>query len=650
MRVTDPELVPDSPRRPAGRDFGLAALLAATALLAYFPALRGGLLWDDDAHITRPELRSLAGLGRIWGELGATQQYYPVLHSAFWVEQRLWGDRVLGYHLANLVLHALAAGLVVVVMRRLALPGAWLGGFLFALHPVGVESVAWISEQKNTLSAVFYLASALVYLGFDRTRRPAAYGLALALFVLALLTKTVTATLPEALLVVAWWRHGRLAWRRDVLPLTPWLALGAVAGALTAWFERTYIGAQGDAFTLSLAQRGLIAGRALWFYLGKTFWPTDLIFIYPRWQVDPGVWWQWLYPASALAAFAGLAVLARRRRGPLAGALYFAGTLFPALGFVNVYPFLFSFVADHFQYLARLGVLVPIAAGAGRLAGRLGSAQGEDPPPAIRWLGPAGAACLVAGLAWLTWRACGNYRDADTQYRAVLARNPDCWLAHYNLGISLEGRPDGLSAALEEYRATVRLEPGFADGHNNLAGALYRLNGDWAGAYREYREALRLRPTDAEAHNNLGNLLALVPARRSEAMSEFREALRLDPGMAQAHFNRANLLGASAASREEAIAEYRAALRLRPDYARAHNNLAILLAGLPDRQAEAIAEFRAALAADPANARIHQNLGVVLERVPGQRAEAQKELETALRLDPDLPAAREHLARLREGR
>jgi tetratricopeptide (TPR) repeat protein len=655
MRPNDSPIRSSVLGRLSRRDLGLAALLLSATLLAYLPALRGGLLWDDDAHVTKPELRTLAGLGRIWGEWGATQQYYPVLHSAFWVEQRFWGDQVLGYHLTNLVLHALAAGLVVGVMRRLALPGAWLGGFLWALHPVAVESVAWISEQKNTLSAVFYLASALVYLRFDRSRGPAAYGLALALFGLALLTKTVTATLPEALLVVAWWRHGRLAWRRDVRPLLPWLALGAAAGVLTAWFERTYIGAQGDAFTLSLAQRGLIAGRALWFYLGKTVWPADLIFIYPRWQVDPGVWWQWLYPASALATFAGLAVLARWRRGPLAGALYFAGTLFPALGFVNVYPFLFSFVADHFQYLARLGILVPVAAGAAAGWGRIGGAQigpagGPERLRAVRGFGPGLAALLLAGLAGLTWRAAGKYRDGDTLYRTVLAHNPDCWLAHYNLGISLERQAGGLPAALEEYRATVRLEPGFADGHNNLAGALYQLNGDWDGAFAEYREALRLRPTDAEAHNNLGNLLAVVPARRGEAMAEFRAALRLDPGMAQAHFNLANALAASADSHEEAIAEYRTALRLRPDYARAHNNLGILLAGSPARQAEAIAEFRAALAADPTNARIHQNLGLVLEGAPGQQAEARKELEAALRLDPDLPAAREHLAHLREGR
>jgi len=640
-------------RRWIRPDLGWALLLACATALAYGPALRGGILWDDDAHLTQPALQSLDGLRRIWSEFGATQQYYPILHSAFWAEHKLWGDAVLGYHLANLVEHALAAGLVVCLMRRLTLPGAWLGGFLFALHPVAVESVAWISEQKNTLSAVFYLSSALVYLRFDRARRPALYVLALACFVLALLTKTVTATLPAALWVVIWWRRGRIEPRRDGLPLLPWLALGAGAGAFTAWMERAYIGAQGADFALSPAQRILIAGRALWFYGGKLIWPSNLIFIYPRWHVDPAALGSWLYPLGAIAVFAALAWLARRTRGPLAGGLYFAGTLFPALGFLNVYPFLFSFVADHFQYLARLGLLVPVAAGLAAGLTRLGRRSELERTGSAgsteAWLGPALGAVLVVPLGAITWSNCHNYRDADNLNRSVLARNPDCWLAHYNLGTSLEARPGGLPAALVEYRETVRLAPSFADGHNNLAGALYRVNGDWAGAFAEYREALRLRPADAEAHSNLGALLALVPERRAEAIAEYREALRIDPDLAPAHFNLGNALAASPDTRPEAIVEYRAALRARPDYFGAANNLGIALASFPDRLPEAIEAFRRAVRIAPDNARAHQNLGIVLQRLPGRQEEARAELTTALRLDPDLPAARAHLAQLDAG-
>ncbi|HUL55009.1 MAG TPA: hypothetical protein VLT83_16525, partial [Opitutaceae bacterium] len=244
------------------RNLWAAVLILGATLLAYLPAVSGGLLWDDDGHVTRAELQSFEGLRRIWFDVGATQQYYPLLHTAFWVEHQLWGDAVVGYHLTNIFLHAAAALLVVAIVRRLfqqrtgpaaslrapgtggtaggpgreSFPGAeWLAGFIFALHPVCVESVAWISEQKNTLSAVFYLGAALAYLGFDRDRRPSRYWVALGLFGFALLTKTVTATLPAALLVVIWWTRGRLSWARDVRPLLPWLALGGTAGLFSAW-------------------------------------------------------------------------------------------------------------------------------------------------------------------------------------------------------------------------------------------------------------------------------------------------------------------------------------------------------------------------------------------------------------------------------
>jgi hypothetical protein len=354
-----------------------AALLFVSLFAVYWPALRGGFVWDDAAHVTRPDLRSLHGLWRIWFDLTATQQYYPLLHSVFWVEHRIWGDSVFAYHLLNLVLHGLAACLVVAIVRRLSLPGAWLAAFVFALHPVATETVAWISEQKNTLSAVFYLAAALVYLRFDDTRRRSLYLVALGLFLAALLTKTVTATLPAALLVIFWWKRGRIGWKRDVRPLAPWLAIGAAAGYLTAWVERHYIGAQGADFSLNAVERCLVAGRALWFYFGKLVWPSPLIFVYPRWTIDAGALWQYAFPLSVAAAAVPLFLAARRSRGPLAAFLLYAGTLFPALGFLNVYPFVFSYTADHFQYLAMLAVIVPASAFATSAAMRLAGVYSE---------------------------------------------------------------------------------------------------------------------------------------------------------------------------------------------------------------------------------------------------------------------------------
>ena len=311
-----------------------------------------------------------------------------MVHSVFWVEHKLWGDATLGYHLVNILLHAFSALLLLKILRQLEISGAWLAAAIFALHPVQVESVAWISELKNTLSGVFYLGSALIYLNFDQTRRLKFYVAALVLFGLGLLSKTVIATLPAALLVVFWWQRGKLSWKQDVRPLLPFFLAGVVMGLFTAWVERKFIGAEGKVFDLTLLERMLIAGRVVWFYLGKLFWPAGLVFIYPRWEVSGTVWWQYLFPAATLLLLAGLWAWRRRNRGPLAALLFFVGTLFPALGFLNVYPFRYSFVADHYQYLAGLGVITVVSAGAAQLLGRwrFGSS-----PPATRY-------------AWQCWR------------------------------------------------------------------------------------------------------------------------------------------------------------------------------------------------------------------------------------------------------
>ncbi|HEY1848571.1 MAG TPA: tetratricopeptide repeat protein [Opitutaceae bacterium] len=635
-----------------------AAVVGAVVLAAYFPCLRGGFLWDDDAHVTSPSLRSLHGLWRIWTEAGATQQYYPFLHSAFWAEHRLWGDSVLGYHLATAAFHACAAWLVFALLRTLSFPAPRLAALLFALHPVCAESVAWIAEQKNTLSAVLYLGAAILYLRFDGSRRRRDYSWALALFFLALLTKTVTATLPAAILVVLWWRRGSLRWRRDVLPLLPWLGLGAGAGLFTAWMEAKFIGAEGADFALTALERLLLAARCICFYAAKVAWPAHLMFVYPRWthlQSAQG----WASLAAVLCVAFTLVLLARRARGPLAGFLFFCGTLFPALGFVNVYPFLFSYVADHFQYLASLGIIVPAAWVLWR-AGQslsLGAANA------------ALAALLLLVLGTLTWRQARDYRGAEGLYRATLARNPDAWLMHYNLGVILGASPGSLAEAIAEYRAAVRLKPDHWRAHNNLASALLRLPDGRGAAVAEYREAIRRNPSYAEARNNLAIALEDAPGGMAEAEAELREAIRLKPSYDAAYSNLGNLLlreGRGAAEAEaayrnairiapavadyhyelanalagqpgnapDAVAEYREAIRLRPDFAAAISNLGVSLSHEPGRLADAVGEFRKALALDPSGAGIHANLASALARTPGGRDEAIREYEAALRLEP----------------
>lgn len=665
------------------------ALIFAVCLLAYLPAMSGGILWDDDAHITSAALRSLDGLRRIWFDLGATQQYYPLLHTAFWLEHHMWGDNTFAYHLLNVLLHATAACLVVVTVRRLlvegeggagprpALRGAeWLAGLLFAVHPVAVESVAWISEQKNTLSAVFYLAAALAYLRFDRERRPVRYALASAWFVLAVLTKTVTVTLPAALLVVFWWQRGRIDWRRDVLPLVPWLVLGVSAGLFTAWVERTFIGAQGSEFNLSAVERGLLAGRVIWFYLGKLIWPANLIFIYPKWEVDASVAWQYLFPLAAIGLVVLLMRLARRWRGPLAAFLIFGGTLFPALGFFNVYPFKYSYVADHFQYLASLGILVPLAAGL-TLALRAIARRG----PAVA-RGVHGG--LLAALGVLTWQQCGIYRDSETLYRDIIARNPGCWMPYNNLGMiaaadprrvpeALDliqaairanprvaepysnlgylyaGMPERMADAIRYFELALQLDPKLAHAHNNLANVLMKIPGRLDDAIAHYRLAVQFAPDAAGMHDNLGTALEQTPDGLAEAITHFEIACRLDPESLDARMHLGRALARLPGRFDEAIAHLAAVVERTPDSAEAHEHLGTALAQRPDRLPEAIRHFETALRLNPDSASAHGNLGAALIKTPGRLRDAIAHFEAAVRIDPSLIEARQVLGILLSG-
>jgi len=589
------------------RDLGMAVVVFGATFAAYLPSLRGEFIWNDSDYVTAPALRSLEGLGAIWFQLGATEQYYPLLHSFFWGQYQLWGDHPLGYHVVTLLLHIGSAILFALVLRRLAVPGAWLAALLFALHPVHVESVAWITEQKNTLSLVCYLGAALVYLDFDATRRPRVYLAALGLFVISLLCKTVTVTLPAALLVVLWWRRGRLEWQRDFRPLLPWLVIGAAAGLFSSWVEKHYLGAKGVDFDLPLLERGLVAGRAIWFYLGQLVWPFELNFIYPRWVPDRAVWWQWLFPLGVFGLAGALWALRGRARAPLAVFLLFTGSLFPVLGFVNLYGGLYSFVWDHWQYLADLG---PLA-----LVGALLTRNWERGLFRSRLTGPLLGAGLAGLCTVLTWQHCQMFRDEVTLYRLTLARNPGAWMARYNLGCILMKNPEQVPEAIAEFETTLQLKPDHLGARNNLAGILLGL-----------------------------------PGRQAEALAHFETVLRMDPAPAEPHYNVANALSKTPGRLPDAIVEYETALRIKPDYAAAHYNLANALSKTPGQMPRVLAHYRAALQISPDLAEAHYNLGLALLEDRAQLPEAIAHLEAALRLRPDFTVAREIVDRWRATR
>jgi tetratricopeptide (TPR) repeat protein len=580
--------------RAAGRSGAIAAgfLLALITFVAYLPAIECDFIWDDDACVQRNQvLRERDGLWRFWYEDGAMPyQYYPMVYTTYWIEHQLWGLDPTGYHLVNIILHVISVVLLWRILAFLKVPGGWLIAAVFAIHPLQVESVAWVTERKNVLSGTLYFASALAYLRFalldaKQPKRHGSwwlYGWALALFLLALLSKTAVCTLPAALMLVLWWKHGRIG-LRDVLFLTPLFVMGVGLGLLTAWMEADpgHVAASGGDWDHSLVEHFLIAGRAVWFYAGKLFWPATLIFVYPRWQIDAGAWWQYVYPAAALAVMAGLWFTRHRiGRGPLVAVLYFVGTLFPALGFFNVYYMQFSFVADHWQYLACIGLIALVVGAVTTVS--------EPSTGRSRFALPIAVVVILAILGTLTWRQQGMYRNIDALWQETLRKNPDAWLVHNNVGARLKQQGE-TDRAIHHYREAIRAKPAFADAHNNLAIALQE-QGQVAEAVEHFQRAVEGRPESARIHNNLAGALR-SQNRIDEAVHHFREALRLRPDQPIAHYNLALTLMLTGPY-DEMLHHFREAVRLKPDWSIALRQLARILATQPDSTVAELEEAR----------------------------------------------------------
>ncbi len=582
-------------------------LIVLLVFLAYLPTLHNGFIWDDNVYVTNnPTLHSWKGLWQIWTVPGATPQYYPLTITSFWVDYQLWQLNPLGYHLINALLQALNAVLLWTVLRRLDVPGAWLAAAVFAVHPVNVESVAWVTERKNLLAGFFYLSSALACLRFwlpnpaPADGRAASvsetsanglgkwkfYWLALCLYLCALLAKTAIIALPGAVLLAVWWKRGKTGWR-ELFPLAPFLAVGMAMGLLTWWVEKHIVQPVGREWTYSFLERCLIAGRAVWFYLGKLVWPYPLIFVYPRWEIHAA---QPLAYLPILALMAVLFILWLNRKGwarPMLVTLaYFLALLFPGLGFFNLYFFRYSFVADHYQYFAAIGPLTLAAAGISLTLGRFGKRS-----PFLKLLF-CGTLLLILGV--LTWRQCGMYANLETLWQKTLARNPDSWLAHGNLGLGFyhEGR---MEEAMEHYRKAIQIDPNDYATMNNLGIAL-AAQGQFDEAIETYRQAVQINPNFSEAMNNLGIALA-TRGRSDEAIENFRKVIQINPNYYEALDN----LGVALASRgqfDEAIENFHQAIRINSNRPETFYHLGMTLGQL-GRKREAIAQYREALRLNP---------------------------------------------------
>jgi Flp pilus assembly protein TadD len=574
-----------------GRNVLAAVALLMVTLLAYQPAMRAGFIWDDDDYVTNNHtLRTAEGLKQIWFEPRSIPQYYPLVHSSFWMEYQLWGLNPTGYHVINIVLHVIAALMLWRVLALLGLPGAWAVACIFAVHPVHVESVAWITERKNVLSLIFYLGALFAYFQSDRQRN---YVIALMLFVCAMLSKTVACSLPAAIVLIVWWKHGRVT-RKDVLRLAPMFVIGLALGVMTAWLEKRFVGADGQDWSLSFIERILVAGRAVWFYAMKMVWPAGLTFIYPRWQIDSSAAWQYLFPAGVIAVLATLWFMRGKwGRGPLVAALLFCGTLLPALGFVNLYPMRYSFVADHFQYAGSIALIVSIVAASSR------------------WLDARRlniAACLVVlTLGALTWKQSLNYHDRVALWQDTISKNQNCWMAELNLAVCLYEQGDDASA-LPHVRRSLQIKPDHAEAHNTL-GVIYARRGKAELATREYEEALRLGPYLASAHANYGVLLARTGKPRL-AIPHFAAAAELSPSNVNTIYNWATA-SADVGALDEAEFLYRRTLEMAPSHAGAHLHYSDLLRQR-GRMDEAERECRRAVKFAPTDARSHNALAILL--------------------------------------
>ncbi|MBX7246218.1 MAG: tetratricopeptide repeat protein [Candidatus Sumerlaeaceae bacterium] len=509
-----------------GREWFITAAIFLVGVLSYLPALRGGFVWDDTSVTDNVLLRSPAGLWAIWFQPSLNSwedHYWPVVYSTFWLEHALWGLEPLGYHLVNVLIHSANAVILYQICRRLKIPGAAFAAALFAVHPVHVESVAWIIERKDVLSACFYGLAYLCYLEFDQTgdRRP--YFLGLVLFLLALLSKSIVVTFPFALLLAIFWQRGSVS-RQDIVRVLPYVGLSLVVSLADFAFMR---GKGGDPIGLAVTDRILIASRAYFFYLKQIVWPYPLLAIHPRWQITPTQFAQWLVPFAAFLSLMLPAILFKRAgRGPVAAIWFFAITVAPILGLVEFSYQRFSFVADRYQYLASAGPIVLLAGILVNLANRNFAAS-----PGIQW---AGAALFLALPGAATWNYAMKYKDTMTLFEHTLRYNPGAWEAHNQIGVIMarEGRLDD---AMERFRKALSVKPDYAEAHCNLGLALLS-KGDAGEAEAELRRALQLMPNYAEAQNGLGVLLAQA-GRKKEAAEHFTRALELQPFFEEAQEN-----------------------------------------------------------------------------------------------------------------
>jgi len=588
-------------------------LIICFCLIIYLPSLWNGFIWDDDTNLYKSQWIQDGGLRVIWLS-DKMYQYYPVSFTSFWLEHKLWGLKPFGYHFVNLLLHILNAILVFWAVKKLYPRLALAVALLFAVHPIQVETVAWITERKNLLSLFFFLSAILAYLRFDRTRMIRHYLVTAAMFILALLSKSIAICFIFFPVLYKWWKDGRLTLRELKLSLT-FTAIGLISSLYTLYLEFYRVGAQGRDFGLNLAQRFLLSGRVIFSYIYKLIFPFKFMFFYPPWTVDAHIWWQWLFPLAAIFLTSILFIYRQKLgRGALALFAFYVISIFPVSGFLNVYGMRFSYVADHFAYLSTPVLLLLICAGVVFSLDKLKNRFRLLAAPICAPLGRGIFTLIIIYMCIQSMALTRNYKDKFTLWSNLVKENPKSWIAYNNLGAAYANMGN-LQEAVRLYRKAIEIKPDYGDAYDNIGmayanmgkaqealalyktmaldphfahvalvhyrlGNLYFKTGRYEDAIDEYKRSIglcgktrRLVSIAQEAYYNLGNAYYNI-GKKQDAIEAYKEAVRIGQPNLQALNNLASVL-ADSGEIDKAIGLWEKAVQLDPHFATAHFNLAV---------------------------------------------------------------------------
>ncbi|HEY3760258.1 MAG TPA: tetratricopeptide repeat protein [Verrucomicrobiae bacterium] len=588
--------MPPAPPIPVwNRDWVFVLLVIIATLVVYSPSWMPapasapdekqlGFVWDDDVLcVANPYVKSPAGWHQVWFTK-KTPDYFPIMSDAFWLQWRMWHMHPAGYRIVNTLLHALNALLFWRILLRL-IPrqgtAARLAALIFALHPVNVESVAWIAELKNTLSLMFFCLSVLAYLRFDGKEAWKWYFVSFGFFLLALLSKIEVAPLPCILLGIAWWQRGRIG-LKDIFRTVPFFFVAFVLGLVSIWFQNHVAIGHDVVRTDNFWSRLAAAGWAVWFYFYKTILPINIMPIYPHWHIDPTDARSYLPGILLVGMFATCWIFRKSWGKPVLFALGFAVLMYaPALGFLNIYFFRFSLVANHWQYFSIIGPIALASVGLVWLSRFM---------PQDQLLRPLFCAMLLIVLGTLTWQQAGIYRNSYTLWSTTLEKNEACFIGHNDLGFYLLEHGETTNA-LPHFQRAVELQPDDEASQKNLGSALLQ-EGSVSDAINQFQIALTLRTNDVGAMNNLA-LAFSREGKTSDAMVEYDKALAIQPNDAGVHHNYGMAL-LRLGEVDAAMAHYQKALATQPNDPELHNDMANALSK-KGQVADAIKEWEKAI-------------------------------------------------------